>query len=144
MKRQTGQRQAIIHVLESATGPLTPQEICEKANHQKKGLGIATVYRTLAQLVEEDEVMTVNLPSESARYEMKVREHRHHFCCTVCGQVFGLEPHCPIALLDGATLPNGYIVTHHALTLYGICDLCQKQLPLPKAPSNRPSKHQQI
>jgi len=125
MKRFTGQRQAILQTLNAASGPLTPQEICQRASQEKNGLGIATVYRTLAQLVAEDEVMVVNLPNNSTRYERKIPSHHHHFCCNACGSVFGLGATCPVAVLDGATLPNGFTVTHHALTLYGLCPQCQ-------------------
>lgn len=125
MKRQTAQRRAILHALEHAPGPLTPQEVLDAARETHAGLGLATVYRNLSTLEEAGEVVPVHLPGESARFEIAGRDHHHHFRCQNCQGVFELTTTCPVVVLEGLTLPGGFTVKHHELTLYGVCPRCQ-------------------
>ena len=125
MKRRTSQRQAIRRALEAAPGPLTPQEVLETAGETQAGLGLATVYRNLNSLQAEGEVVAVHLPGESARFELAGRGHHHHFRCEDCESVFELNTTCPVAVLEGVTLPGGFKVKNHELTLYGLCPTCQ-------------------
>lgn len=124
MKRQTAQRRAILEALSTAPGPLTPQEVLDLASQEQKSLGLATVYRNLNALEEQGEVIPVHLPNDTTRFEPAGRGHHHHFRCESCEQVFELETKCPVAVLEGVTLPGGYKVEHHELTLYGVCPAC--------------------
>ncbi len=125
MERSTAQRRAIFHALQRAQGPLTPHEVHELATEDMQGLGLATVYRNLNRLEEAGEVVVVHLPGESTRFEPAGRGHHHHFRCQRCDQVFELSTTCPVAVLEGIALPGGFHVTHHELTLYGLCTECQ-------------------
>ncbi len=125
MQRQTNQRRAILRALEQAPGPLTPQEVLETASQEHQGLGLATVYRNLNALVTQGDIVTVHLPNDSTRYEISGGGHHHHFRCERCQQVFELTAKCPVAILEGVTLPGGFKVEHHELTLYGLCPNCQ-------------------
>ncbi|MBS3967200.1 MAG: transcriptional repressor [Truepera sp.] len=124
MKRQTSQRRAIIQALNDAPGPLTPQEVLKQASQLHEGLGLATVYRNLNGLEGLGEVIAVHLPNETTRYELAGRGHHHHFRCEQCDGVFELSAKCPVAVLEGVTLPGGFKVEHHELTLYGRCPEC--------------------
>ena len=121
--RRTKQRNTIIKEVVSAEGPLSIEEIHTRASAQVPGLGIATVYRTIKTLKEEGQVAVVELPGEEPRYEPSGRAHHHHFRCLSCEQIFDLEL-CPVGLPEGTTLPGGYTVEDHSLTLYGRCSLC--------------------
>jgi len=125
VKRQTAQRRAILDALVHASGPLTPQEVLDAARSVHAGLGLATVYRNLSTLEAAGEVIPVHLPGESARFEPAGRGHHHHFSCETCGVVFELDASCPVAVLEGVTLPGGFTVKHHELTLYGLCPECR-------------------
>lgn len=125
MRRNTQQRRAILSALELAQGPLTAQEVLDVASQELDSLGIATVYRNLASLEEHEEIVAVHLPNDMVRYEPAGRGHHHHFHCTNCEQVFELTAKCPVAILEGVTLPGGFKVQDHALTLYGACPNCQ-------------------
>lgn len=125
VKRNTPQRRAILTALEEAPGPLTPPEVLELAKKQHARLGLATVYRHLKGLEEQAEIVAVHLPGDSVRFEPAGRGHHHHFRCESCEQVFELSSSCPVAVLEGVTLPGGFKVTDHELTLYGACPNCQ-------------------
>ena len=122
---RTSQRRAILRALDEAPGPLTSREVFERASRLHPGLGLATVYRNLSYMAEKGVVTTVHLPNEATtRYEPLRPSHHHHFSCVDCGQVFELDASCPVAGLEGATLPGGFMVRDHSLTLYGSCPAC--------------------
>ena len=54
MERNTRQRTAIRDAIALANRPLLAQEVLDAAQNQVPGLGIATVYRNIKSLVEED------------------------------------------------------------------------------------------
>jgi len=126
VERKTAPRDAILKTLSEAPGPLTPGEIHERAGQLHPTLGLATVYRNINRLEEKGDVVAVHLPEDPPRYEPAGRAHHHHFRCRECGHVFELEGECPVAILQGVTLPGGFRVEDHELTLYGICSDCQE------------------
>ena len=126
MERSTRQRAAIRAAIEQAQRPLSPQEVLTASQAEVPALGMATVYRNLKLLLEAGEIIAVNLPGDSARYEASRQAHHHHFQCTACERVFDVHE-CPGDLARLA--PQGFTVEHHELTLYGRCSEC----PLPRA-----------
>lgn len=124
MWRRTAQRETILEVLTTASGPLTPQEILTLAQRQQLGLGLATVYRTLSLLESEGDIIEVHIPGESARFASH-RDHHYYFRCQCCECVFDVFEPCFLSILDGSQLPNGFLVKDYHLTLYGLCSECQ-------------------
>lgn len=125
MQRNTRQKSAILHAIEHAARPLSPQEILTDASQQVSQLGMATVYRNLKSLVDDGALKVVTLPGEGARYEATsvAEHHHHHFQCTVCQRVFDVHA-CPGDIEHMA--PKGFTVERHELTLYGRCADCLK------------------
>ncbi|MGH9361888.1 MAG: Fur family transcriptional regulator [Thermoanaerobaculia bacterium] len=121
MERDTRQRRAIRDVLLAAGRPLSPHEVLAAARRQVRGLGIATVYRTLKGLVEQGSLAAVELPGEPPRYELSGKGHHHHFHCRGCGRVFELEG-CPEGLKR--LTPRGFALEAHEVVLYGRCAGC--------------------
>ncbi len=122
--RNTRQRNAILKSIREADGPLSVGEVHGRSRLQIPGLGIATVYRAIKALREDGEVVLVELPGEGPRYEPVGRGHHHHFRCFSCEQTFDLSG-CPVGIPQGTTLPGGYTVEEHSLTLYGCCSACR-------------------
>jgi Fur family transcriptional regulator, ferric uptake regulator len=120
-QRRTAQRTVIAGVIGEAGGPLSVAEILDRAREQLPGLGIATVYRTVRMLEDAGELKTVSLPGEDDRYEPRDRGQHHHFRCRGCGRVFDV-PGC--ALAPRLSLPAGFVVESHEITLYGKCAAC--------------------
>jgi Fur family transcriptional regulator, ferric uptake regulator len=127
-QRNTRQRETILGVIQHASGPLGVMEILERSRTQIPGLGLATVYRTLALLKSGAQVIEVNLPGEESRFEAGERHHHHHhFVCQNCHKVFELET-CPVGIPTGSVLPGGFRVADHHLTLYGSCPQCDVRI----------------
>lgn len=121
MQRNTQQRLAIRNVLDRAKRPLSPQEILERAQREVRGLGIATVYRTLNSFLERGDVIAVQLPGEASRYEVAGKKHHHHFRCRKCSKVYMVHG----CLGTGETItPPGFKLEGHELLLFGLCSDC--------------------
>jgi Fur family ferric uptake transcriptional regulator len=122
-QRKTTQREAISEVIRDAEGPLTVEEICERASRLVTSLGLATVYRTVKLLLESEEIRIVSIPHSGDRYEVFDLGHHHHFRCRACNLVFDL-PGCLLPIPDGTSLPGGFKVEDHEVTLIGTCPDC--------------------
>ena len=121
MQRDTRQRRAVRTVFSESGRPLTPEEVLDGGQSLVPSLGIATVYRHIKALVEEEWLTTVELPGESPRYELSERPHHHHFVCRACDQAFDIDA-CPKDVEGMA--PAGYVVEEHEVVLYGRCPAC--------------------
>jgi Fur family ferric uptake transcriptional regulator len=121
MERKTRQRDAIRLVFEETARPLGPFEVLEAGRSRVTGLGIATVYRAINDMVESGWLVPVELPGEAARYERSGAAHHHHFRCRSCARVFEIHA----CTTDIATLaPPGFQLEAHEIVLYGRCEQC--------------------
>ena len=121
MTYKTRQKGAIWQVIEASPRPLTAHEICKKARKEVKGLGIATVYRALRQLVDEGQTRHIEVPGARPHYESAARHHHHFFLCEDCKKLFDL-----MGCLRGISnlLPEGYRMKRHEIVIYGECAAC--------------------
>lgn len=125
-QRQTAQRDAIFRVIRRAKGPLTVDQIHQRARRASPRMGIATVYRAVKLLMEAEEILPVVLPDGQTRYEAADLGHHHHFRCRRCNQVYDMA-YCPLSIPPGTTFPGGFRVEEHELTLYGVCPNCSEE-----------------
>lgn len=92
--RCTAARVAVLHHLETGSGPRTHAEVSEALN----GLGFdrATIYRNLTELTDAKLVARVELGDRVWRFEATGGGRHHgqdhpHFVCTTCGEVSCLD-----------------------------------------------------
>jgi Fur family ferric uptake transcriptional regulator len=121
MERNTRQRAAIRSAIEHAARPLSVREAHALARKALRGLGIATVYRAINDLVEDGALREVELPGAAVRYEMARAGHHHHFHCRRCDRVYEVEG-CPGSLSH--LTPRGFRMEGHDLTITGLCAGC--------------------
>lgn len=122
-RNRTRQRDEIARVIGEAAGPLTVQEILERAQRAVPGMGLVTVYRTVKLLKEAGTVRPVVLPTGETRWEPAGRGHHHHFHCRACDEVFDLAG-CPVRIPGDREISPGFRVDSHDLTFYGTCPGC--------------------
>ena len=93
--RCTAARVAVMHHLETASGPLTHAEVAEALDDL--GFDRATIYRNLIELTEAKLAARVELGDHVWRFEAKRAGGGHkgddhpHFVCTTCGEVSCLD-----------------------------------------------------
>lgn len=120
--RNTRQLRAIHEVLNQTDRPISIEEIHRAARAREKGLGVATVYRTIKALIEDGTVVALDLPGVGPRFELSGKGHHHHFQCNACGRVFETKA----CLGDLRRLvPRRFQLTGHELVLYGRCAECR-------------------
>jgi len=124
MQRQTQQKVAIQDAFAKAGRPLGPQEILDRAKQQVPSLNLATVYRTVKRMLEDELIAPLELPGEPTRYELQsaAQRHHHHFQCRHCNAVYYLNEGCVEGL--SKLLPKGFSMTGHDIVLYGSCEAC--------------------
>ena len=102
--------------------PLTPLEIHQLAIQEIPRLGIATTYRHLKTLSENNQVVGVDYPGQPPRYEWADGQDKVHFACRTCDKLFALEDTTEDE--PPAKVPNGFKVKGFEVMLYGTCPEC--------------------
>lgn len=138
MIRNTAQRAAIRQAFAAAGRPLGPQEVLAAARKLASGIGIATVYRAIRELVAAGELVEVELPGGGTRYEpAHAAGHHHHFHCRACNRMFCLTG-CPGGL--ASLTPPGFTAERHEIAIYGLCASCRPEPALGKPSPRRRGK----
>ncbi len=119
-ERNTRQKQAIRAAFERTDRPLSTDEVYREAERESRGLGMATVYRSLRTLVDEGWLSIVEVPGRNALYERSGKGHHHHFSCETCDRVYELDECASVE----AALPRGFRAKSHEVTFYGVCADC--------------------
>ena len=119
--RVSQQRRTIIATVEQMDGAFTIDELACGARTADARLGTATVYRAVAALEESGWLERVGEREGSVLYARCGAGHRHHHhvVCEQCGRVQATE--CPVVV---SAKTDGYRITRHEVTLYGICPQC--------------------
>jgi Fe2+ or Zn2+ uptake regulation protein len=84
--RQTAQRDQVLEVLKNAGGPLTAPEIYSLVRKYMPEIALATFYRALKLMQDDERVRYICLPDGVSRYEI-VGLGQHHFQCRVCHRI---------------------------------------------------------
>jgi Fur family ferric uptake transcriptional regulator len=123
-RRSTRQKAAIRSAFERVGRPLSAQQVLELAQKEVNGVGIATVYRNIKALIEENWLCPVELPGSTPVYEQAGKGHHHHFQCDHCHRVFELHGCLPgVNKLAGSK----FRVRSHEIVLYGLCSECKRR-----------------
>lgn len=91
------------------------------AQQTGKHFNKTSVYRALEKLEEEGFVCQHVFSSGETKYELR-HHHHDHLVCTQCGQVTVAD-----ALFTIPTTLNGFQTDHYHLTIFGLCETCQKE-----------------
>ena len=93
VKRNTWQREAVRAALADESGFVSAQQLHDRLRHSGSAIGLATVYRALASLVESEEADTLQSPEGENIYRFcQSSGHHHHLICRVCGHTASPNP----------------------------------------------------
>ncbi len=135
--RLTGPREAILQILSKVPAHPSAEEIFFLVKQLYPQVGLATVYRTLALLVNMGLIHKLDFGEGKARYELvqgpAAKEHHHHLLCIRCGKVidcgeFGEKEREFLNKVE-APLSEKYNfqITNHSIQFYGICKECREK-----------------
>ena len=125
--RSGGARQAVVELLAEQDCCLTAQEIFDRLREADRGVGIASVYRTLELLVDKGLAQKVDIGAGVARYEpaLPSGDHHHHIVCDSCGKVEAFEDVRLERALHRVETSTGYAIAGHDVVLRGACGDCR-------------------
>ncbi|SDH86425.1 Fur family transcriptional regulator [Proteiniclasticum ruminis] len=127
----TPQRQAIVDtILDSVGKHLTVEEIFDIVKKKRPEIGLATVYRTVVLMHEENLITRLDLKDGTARYELtREDEHHthHHLVCIKCSQVLEFMDDLLDPIEEEIGKKYNFKVLDHSLKFYGICNECAKE-----------------
>lgn len=97
-------------------------------------VGRATVFRTIRLLHDMGTLCQVVLDDGTVGYRLTSGGHHHHVVCSECGAVRDFAS-CDIdGLLEEIGRRTGFAVQAHRLELYGRCERCRTESPVPPVP----------
>ena len=126
--RNTPQRRIIAETAAGMPGAFSVDELAIAVRAIEGATGTATVYRAVAVLLGSGWLERVGERGGSALFARCSAgdRHHHHVICDGCGRVEATS--CPVATAperdNSGTNPNGFVVTRHQVTLYGLCPEC--------------------
>ncbi|NCC78172.1 MAG: transcriptional repressor [Clostridia bacterium] len=136
----TPQRQAIVDaIIESVGEHLTVEELFEIVKVKRPEIGLATVYRTIMLMHEENIVTRLDLKDGTARYELtrSDEEHtHHHLICIRCSKVYEFMGDLLDPLEEEIGRKYNFKILDHSLKFYGICNECAKEEELKEETNN--------
>ena len=128
--RLTEPRRRVLDALRTAAGPLTAQDVAERA-----GASVASTYRVLALLVElglvsetpDDGVALPGCEARGRHYALcTAHEHHHHFFCRSCHATLEVASDALERALVELERTTGLRVEQHDVMLRGQCPACAR------------------
>lgn len=125
--RSTAQRRLIVDTFFAGSSHVTIEDLLHEVRNQDRGIGYATVYRTLKLLAECGVASERRFGDGLSRYELADEgDHHDHLICTVCGSITEFEEPRIEKLQENVADRYGFNLTSHKLEMYGVCANCQR------------------
>lgn len=118
--RVTKQRTAILDFLRSKRQHYSAVQIYDAVRVSIPNISLGTVYRNLASLIEDGEIISVETSDKCVYYDGFISNHAH-FVCSGCKQIFDF----PIELASSEPEKNGFKVEKSRVVYYGLCNSCK-------------------
>ena len=118
----THQREAIAQVLFESTRYLSADDVAGELRRRDEHIGKATVYRTLALLVELGLATEHDFDEGFKRYQTRVgAAHHDHLICTACGKVVQFQHSELEQILDAIAVEHGFEAITRQIKIFGTC-----------------------
>ncbi|MHC4645541.1 MAG: Fur family transcriptional regulator [Planctomycetota bacterium] len=126
--RQTAQRQQVVAEFLSTERHVTVQDLYDLVRRKHKGIGYATVARTVRLMSESGICRQVDFGDGVQRFEHKYgHEHHDHLICTKCGRFVEIYSEKLEKLQEELVRKHGYVQEHHKLDMFGVCRRCRRK-----------------
>lgn len=126
-RRNTWQREAVRAELARARGFVSAQQLHLTLKEQGSTIGLATVYRQLAALVEEHAADTLQSPDGENLFRSCTPGHHHHLICRSCGDTRELSAAVVEEWAGRVAAEHGFTSIEHVVDLFGVCGRCRER-----------------
>lgn len=117
----------ILQILENAEPRhMSAEDVYKILLETGEDVGLATVYRVLTQFESAGLVSRHNFEGGHAIFELNEGRHHDHILCVRCGRLDEFVDETIEQRQRAIAREHGFAMTDHSLTIYGICDDCQK------------------
>jgi Fur family peroxide stress response transcriptional regulator len=122
--RLTPQRVELVRLIAVSEGHPSASQLYAKIKRQFPTMSQATVYKTLTLLKEMDQVLEIDLRTDS-HYDGNRPEPHPHLICINCNQIIDGEVALDQASLRTLEQSTGYKILRPQISLYGLCPDCK-------------------
>ena len=125
--RSTAQRRLIIDTFFEGTSHMSIEDLLGEVRVHDRGIGYATVYRTLKLLAECGVASERRFGDGLSRYELadEASAHHDHLICTTCGKIIEFEEPGIERLQEEIAARYGFTISSHKHEMYGTCPDCR-------------------
>ena len=124
MKRNTWQREAVRDALGRTEGFVSAQALHASLRGTGSEVGLATVYRALADLAQEGEADSLVQEGESLYRACTPGSHHHHLICRSCGTAVEISADPVEAWARQVAADHGFTDPNHVVDVFGLCAAC--------------------
>jgi len=118
--KATIQRTSILKTIDHA-GHINIDDIYDNVKEQYPTLSLATIYKNIIVMQENNVIVEVPLNGEKSKYELKKEEHMH-LICEACGEITDTE--ISSKTKEALVIENFQLKTSQ-INLFGLCEACQ-------------------
>lgn len=127
-RRNTWQREAVRARLAEAQGFVSAQQLFSVLRDEGSKIGLATVYRNLAQLTEAGEADSLQSLDGENLFRSCSTGHHHHLICRRCGDTREIEARIVEEWASRVGAEHGFTEIEHVVDLFGVCERCRNQV----------------
>jgi Fur family transcriptional regulator, ferric uptake regulator len=124
MKRNTWQREAVREALGTSEAFVSAQSLHSALHASGSPIGLATVYRALADLATEGEADSLQQEGESLYRACTPGSHHHHLICRNCGLTVEIEADAVEQWAQTVAAKHGFTQPNHVVDVFGLCTAC--------------------
>lgn len=124
-RRNTWQKDAVRHALGEAIGFVGAQQLHLVLRNHGSTIGLATVYRALADLAANGDADSLQSQDGEVLYRACTNSHHHHLICRDCGVTVEIEAERVESWADEVAKAAGFENPTHTIDIFGTCSACQ-------------------
>ena len=115
-------RLKILEIFQKSTQRhMTAEDIYRVLLEERSDVGLATIYRVLAQFEQANILSRSHFESGKASYELNAGQHHDHLVCLDCGKVEEFYDAEIEKRQHAVAKTKGFAIADHALSLYAHC-----------------------
>lgn len=128
MKRNTWQREAVREALGTSENFVSAQSLHSSLREAGSPIGLATVYRALADLAQDGDADSLQQEGESLYRACTPGSHHHHLICRNCGLTVEIEADAVEEWAQRVAADHGFTSANHVVDVFGFCAACSEKL----------------
>lgn len=123
-RRSTRQREAVREALGDEPGFVSAQSLHSRLREGGSSVGLATVYRALADLETAGQADALRRDGESLYRACTSGAHHHHLICRECGTTVEISADAVEDWARDVALAHGFTRPAHVVDVFGLCARC--------------------